>query len=596
MTDQNPPGETQIVYLEPDDEIPTVIRRLREATASRVILVAPGRTRATSSAIAVRLLARAAREAGRELALVAEPAARSLATEAGIAAYGSVADAQGSAAPSSGPPRPRATIRVMRGDAGSVARATPTPTGPDSATARSSGQPGSAQPVSTARPADAPGSGGWPPGPGDETREVPIARPPAPPRRVGAPPPLGPRGPRRSLSRRGWYTAAVLAALLVAAASAVLPAATVTIVPKVRAIGPYDYTLQAPGRVDSGELSATLQGQATGTHVDSVRAKGSVVFYDWSYVVVEVPAGTRVTAGNQTFTTDVRILVPPGQLLGNGIQPGTNSTTVTAVNPGPDGNVAAGAIDTIADRNVAAHLRGFPTQTGQLVKNSDPLTGGSSTTTPEISQADVDGLVAALQANLATKLAARFAAAKDRVYVTPATEETASVTVPDGLVGTRGQASFQLTGSLAYSRTYAMAADLQADAARRLGADARAVPAGSTLIGSTVSVRILQLRANGGIVSADAAVSGGRAEAIDAGAVRERIAGRSRSEAMQALADLGTVQIDLWPPWVGEVPRLQFRVSVDVQVPGVSASPPVSIVPGASTGTGAETPSGAPSP
>ena len=36
-------GEPQLLYLEPDDEITSVIRRLRGADAGRVILVAPGR-------------------------------------------------------------------------------------------------------------------------------------------------------------------------------------------------------------------------------------------------------------------------------------------------------------------------------------------------------------------------------------------------------------------------------------------------------------------------------------------------------------------------------------------------------------------------
>jgi hypothetical protein len=80
--------EPQILYLEPDDEITSVIRRLRETDASRVVLVAAGRTKATSSALALRLLAGVAADEGRELALVADGLGRSLAAEAGIAAFG----------------------------------------------------------------------------------------------------------------------------------------------------------------------------------------------------------------------------------------------------------------------------------------------------------------------------------------------------------------------------------------------------------------------------------------------------------------------------------------------------------------------------
>jgi hypothetical protein len=599
MSDPVPPGDTQVIYLEPDDEIPTVIRRLREATGSRIVLVAAGRTKATSSAIAVRLIARAAREAGRDVALVADPAARSLAAEAGIAAFASVADAQGGAAPAEAAPRPRAAIRVVRGEGGGRLR---TPVSPAVAP-----QPPAAKAAAGDRGAAVPGSGegpgggweaaGWASGPGDETREVPTVR--------ANPPPRGPVARKRAvrgrrlppLGRRGWSIIGVLAALLVAAASAVLPAASVTIVPAVRAVGPYDYTLQVQGRVDSGELNTTLQGQATGEHVESAPAKGSVVFYNWNTVTVEVPEGTRVSAGNLVFTTDARIVVAAGQLdasLSPPIRPGTANVGVTASAPGPDGNVVAGAIDTILDRSTQVHLRGFSNNTSRLVNNPDALAGGTSTTQPEVSQGDVDALVAAVQAALGTQLTSHIAAATDRVYAPAATDETASVPVPDGLVGTVGQTTFQLSGTLAYSRTYAMAADLESEAARQLGGDARAVPAGSTLLPSTIALKITKVMAQGGIVTADAAVSGSVASSIDASAVRDRISGLTASQAEAALADLGTVHVDLWPAWVGEVPRLAFRISVDVGSASASASPTISVVPGSITASASAAPSSSP--
>src|SRR6188472_3774485 len=108
--------DTQLLYLEPDDEVTSVVRRLREADAKRVVLVASGRTKATTSAVALRLLAQVAAEEGRELALVADPGARALAAEAGIAAFASVAEANvEGAVPAAPPPAPRAPIHVVRG-------------------------------------------------------------------------------------------------------------------------------------------------------------------------------------------------------------------------------------------------------------------------------------------------------------------------------------------------------------------------------------------------------------------------------------------------------------------------------------------------
>ena len=119
--------DATLVYLEPDDEITTVVRRLREAEGARVILVAPGRTKATTSAVALRLLAGLAREDGREIVLVGDASARSLAAEAGIPAVASVADArslQPGATPSAGTPD-RAQISVVRGERRAVAPLAP---------------------------------------------------------------------------------------------------------------------------------------------------------------------------------------------------------------------------------------------------------------------------------------------------------------------------------------------------------------------------------------------------------------------------------------------------------------------------------------
>jgi hypothetical protein len=581
MSDPGPPGDTQVIYLEPDDEIPTVIRRLGAATSARVIVVAPGRTKATSSAIAVRLIARAARDAGREVVLVADAAARSLAAEAGLAAYASVGDAQGAAPPAEAAPRPRAAIRVVRGEGGGRLRTPVSPAvGPQPAPPKA--PPGEVSiPASGADDGTSRGweSSGWASGPGDETREVPTVRP--------GPPPRGPAGGKREaggrrlppLGRRGWSMVGVLAALLLAAASALLPAATVTIVPAVKTVGPYDYTVEVQGHVDSGELTTTLQGQATGEHVDATPAKGTVVFTNYNLSPVTVPKGTQVSGSGQAFATDAAVSLGRAVFVGLNLRPSTGSVSVSAVKGGPDGNVAAGAIDTVDSSAVAGQLWPYGGTTPREVNNPDALTGGTSTTQPEVTQGDVDGLVAAVEVALGTQLTEHIAASPDRAYAPPAADETASVPVPDGLVGTVGQTTFQLSGTLAYSRTYASVADLESEATRRLGADARAVPGGSTLVPSTVAVKVTRLVAEGGIVTADAAVSGGVASSIDENAVRSRISGLTAAQAEAELADLGSVHVDLWPGWVGEVPRLAFRIAVQVGSASPSASPTFSVVP-----------------
>ena len=235
-------SEPQIIYLEPDDEITSVVRRLREADAARLVLVAPGRTKATSSAVALRLLAAVAADEGRELALVADPLGRTLAGEAGIAAFASVADATAGGTPGvEATPAPRAAIHVVR------------PPDAERSTRRAA--------------------------PGDETRAVPVA---APSRRAPRP---SPRVSRRVPGRRSrplWPLAILMVAglaMLGWGAATVLPGATVRITPQARPVGPVSYDIASPvhERV-SGAIPLTMSGKATGDHVDRVAAAGTVVF------------------------------------------------------------------------------------------------------------------------------------------------------------------------------------------------------------------------------------------------------------------------------------------------------------------------------
>ena len=112
-----------VLYLEADDEITSVVRRVRAADAERVIVVVPGRSRATSSAVALRLLARAGEEEGREVAVVGDALTRSLATEAGIAAYATLDDARRAEPAAAGEPTEvhHAAIHVVRGTDETVA-------------------------------------------------------------------------------------------------------------------------------------------------------------------------------------------------------------------------------------------------------------------------------------------------------------------------------------------------------------------------------------------------------------------------------------------------------------------------------------------
>ena len=461
MAETRAAGETQILYLEPDDEIPSVVRRVRESELPRLVLVAPGRSKATSSAIGLRLLARHATEVGRQLSLVADPAARTLAAEAGIPAFASIAEAQADVAgadPGAQPtPRPLAAIHVVRGEAASPP----------------------AMPVISGLPADGPGSlpAAADRGPGlsrmEDTQAIPVIPPPGAAAGAAAAVPALARARQRSgpfarTSRGLWI--AILATVLVVAAlvAAVLPSATVRIVPSVASVGPVDYVVTMPAEPDTGSLQTTMTGNATGTYsVGTARAAGSVTFLNYSSDSVQVPKGTAVAAGDQVFATNKTVVVPATGFF----FAGRKSVDVTATAAGTGGNVAAHAINRVVDKSLDDQLSsGFP-QIGPRVDNQHATAGGTSKTGPQVTQSDVDGLVGRIKRALTAQLDTQLASHPERTYAPPSQPQAPQVPVPAGLVGTKDKATFQLSGNLAYDRRYVTADQISQAASGRLSAD-----------------------------------------------------------------------------------------------------------------------------
>lgn len=550
----------QLLYLEPDDEITSVIRRLREADPGRVVLVASGRTKATTSAVALRLLAGVAVEDGREIALVADATGRALAAEAGIPAFASVAEASAEgAAPDAPPPAPRAPIRVVRGEPAA--------------------QPGAASavepPVEAAPPPGAPRTIG----PTDETQAVPLAPPaPAPaarrqPRSAIAPrrdTPFGRRLPRVAI---GVLIGLVL--LGAAAVAAVAPAATIVIQPASFDLDPASYTLTLqPGGSDQGQLTSEAQGTASGTFSDPSAATGTVTIFNYSYVTVEIPQGMPVSVdGEIFFTTTEGVIAPPGDVVGLGIQPGKINVGVVAQEPGPDGNVEAGAINRVENQRVDSFLKGFPGLTGRRVSNADPTTGGDLNEQPEITQDDVNAAVAQIQSDLTQQLQEQLAEDQARVYG-PVDAGDPVIDVPTDLVGRTGEETFTLSGTLDYSRPYVQRSAVEQAAVERLVADESVAGENVQVLGDTAEVAIGEVTRANDQLSIRVTVTAQGTPAIDVDTVRNQVAGMTDMQALDMLRALGEVRIELWPDWVDRIPRLTWRIEVRIEgSPAASAEP-----------------------
>lgn len=534
-----------VVYLEADDEVTSVVRRLRAADPGPIVVVAPGRSRATSSVVALRLLGRAAEAGGRSLVVVGDSLTRSLAAEAGVAAFATLDDARAADEAPPHPAEPRhASISVVRGPAAdgtapTLAAVAPSGTTPDDLT----------RPVPVPAPVPRPA-----PRP-----SAPRRRTPAPVARRSAGLPLGVLG--------------ALALLLVAsavAAASLLPAATVTIVPRSDEIGPIVYEIEvSDADRRSGVESATAEVVATGTYEAREAAAGTVVLFNWTYVAVDVPAGTFVAAGEQAFATQADVTVPPGSLTAGGqIAAGDVAVAVVAEAPGPAGNVAAEAIDVVVNPSIDARLRGFPNNPERRVVNPEPTAGGLDESGPEITQADVDAALASLRADLVASATAAIGSPDPDVITVQAPLGEPILRVPEGLTGTRDQERVEISGELAWEVTSADPDSVREEARDRLLADPSLVPQGHEVLEGSVQVELGQASPSDGGLTVPATVVARSVATIDLEEARSRIAGRTAEEAEAALADLGAVSVDLWPGWATTVPTLDWRVEILVSEAG----------------------------
>ena len=533
---------TTLIYLEADDEITAVVRRVRAADPGRVVIVAPGRSRATSSAVALRLLARAASDDDRDIAVVGDELTRSLAAEAGLAAYRSVDDARSATAPVADDPAParHAAIHVVRG----AAAGDTAPTLPAIAAV------------------------------GTETRPVPTVAPrrerPTPERGGQQRPPTT-RTVRRPARRAANPLVAVLGiagAFVVIAAvlgAMFLPAATVVIIPRSEPVGPVDYTITVddPERT-AGTVTETATVRATGSYAVEAAATGVVVFRNFNIVPIEVPAGTAVGVGEDVvFTTTEPVVVPEGSLTGEGtIAGGEGSAGVVAAVIGPGSNVAAEAIDTILDDDVRNRLRGFRQNRARLVVNPAATAGGVSTTGVEIIQADVDAAVQQLRDALSAGLETALEGTDAGLFADPETPAEPVITGTDGLVGTRDQAEVEISGELAYDRMAVDPEEVETLAQERFLNDG--APDGTELLSDEIDVLIGAVSREGETLSVGVTVSGRATAVVTREEIVDGIIGLSEAEAEAALAPLGQADVTLWPGWVSTVPDREWRIEVDI--------------------------------
>ncbi|MBI2763507.1 MAG: baseplate J/gp47 family protein [Chloroflexi bacterium] len=543
---------TALIYLDTDDEITSAAARLRLLKEGRIALVLPPGSRLATSRINFRLLAREAATHHKTVEIVTgDASARALAASAGLPTHVSVAAFEAGSA----------VVPTPRG--GTAPRAVPLD---DSPTLR----------VPTGE-------------------AIPRPRTSTPVPQVGR---------RSSSSRRGRALALVLVLVAILAAGGVtafqlLPSATIVLVPSVATIGPISLSVTAqpgitqpdpvgllvPATKFSFEVSASDMFPSTGLSITEAAATGEVTFSSLNTGASNSIAGGSVvkTQSGVEFRTTGPVTLPAAQIgIIDGkfvVIPSTRKIAIEAVVPGLAGNVDAGAIVIVPERE-------NPQRT--LVKNDAPTAGGTREELPVVQQADIDAALKALDAALAQQFEDQLTGVIDVPPGTTLFPQTRALgpstptVIPTTLIGLE-QASFELGAT---ARGTVLGVDpgpvsTLADARLRSSVDdgfeldeasISSVPGTPIVAGTTITFPIV--------------VRATETRQVDGPALLARIRGLGLPQARTILESYGEVTITVWPEWVTTIPQSDSRVTLTIETPAATGSSPAGS-PGSFTATGA---------
>jgi hypothetical protein len=370
------------------------------------------------------------------------------------------------------------------------------------------------------------------------------------------------------------FLALILVGVL-AAFSAVIPSATITVTPSfepiqvtvnLKAIQDVPVDVGAgvvPARAVSAQVSGEARMPTTGRSLEpDKKASGKVVLINRVGTSVTVPSGTVVstaTGNNVQFATQADAPLAPN---------GRATVPVLAVLPGPSGNVRAGTITRVEG----------PLALTVLVANDAPTSGGTLAKVGVVTEDDQKLLEIQLFERLKQQA---FEKLMERVesgsFIPP--ESVEYLAMSPTFAPFVGEVSPDLTLSMS-AQAVGLAVDSGAGSEAALTRLQGAMPPGTRLISDTVrfipgSVSLQDPRT----VSFDITAEGTLLKPVDTRAVRTAVLGMDADEAaglLQERFQLATrPQIALGPDWLPYIvplrlPVLPWRIRVNVDWDGAS--------------------------
>ena len=337
--------------------------------------------------------------------------------------------------------------------------------------------------------------------------------------------------------------------------------------PQVRGLNAAAGTI--PAQLVVIEETDELTVAATGTRDEPIgKAEGSVILRNQISQPVIVPHGTVIlTSDNRRFLTSAQVTVPPTSATSGDF--GWRRVAVLAEEVGPIGNVEAGGITHMEDQSLNQRL---------IVENTSPIQGGGERATRFVTEEDRLKLFENLRQELLHQV---MGSLRDRIdvsndiFVPWDTDVIVEQAEYDKEVGQEGdevtlRMKVKLRGTVFSSEHLAEVAPLIIE---RIVENQ---PGSYTLLRDTLILGAPEVKGiSEGVVQLTLQAQGDLVSTWDLGEVRRKLANTTREEAeayLNTLMGVGEFVVEMGPDWYDRMPRLWFRISIEITEPLILAA------------------------
>ena len=355
----------------------------------------------------------------------------------------------------------------------------------------------------------------------------------------------------------------------------ILPKATVTIVPKSEPLSEnVNLVVKADvaatdnlkegisGRIITLEKQETRIFKPTGKKQALEKARGEVVLYNELGVSqLLVPTTRLMSRGNILFRTESQVAIPPASVSGEGkVIPGSVKVGVVADQAGPEGNVGPSDFYIVAFSSAKREKI--------YAKSNEPFVGGISRDIEVVTQKDLEeaqkviaeSLVSSARAEINNNLPAGFTLSEGAL-INEVSEVKYSKKVDEEADTFETVVRIQMK-ALIFAQEEARDAALRA-VSSLLGTDRYIL----NLSEEGVSYKLESVDLNGKKALMTVHIEKEVFWKIDEGKIREKIANLNEEGALkylQSLAEVRQADIRLWPFWVRKVPALEKKIEVQI--------------------------------